>query len=127
MRAHLEDVLLIARSHMEGFNLSDTNNPAANQYYFKMATHLSAYLHRQDPQAGGLLYAYLNPILLDIIRTAFYKTPQSLARQTYELFKKYPSLARNWNLTVALYNWRTLPVNAFVMGAVAVSTILFLF
>jgi hypothetical protein len=72
MRAHLEDILLIAHSHIKGFNLFDTNNATTDQYYFKMVTHLSVYLHRQDPQAG-ILYAYLNPILIDIIHTAFYK------------------------------------------------------
>jgi hypothetical protein len=65
-------------------------------------------------------YAYMNPVLLCIIRDAFYGSTTSIARRTYQLFLKYPSLTRN--LTVMGYTWKGgIPRNAFVMAAVAVS------
>ena len=64
------------------------------------------------------MFAYVNNVLLTIIRTAYYNSTTSLARQTYNLFTKYPSLRRK--LTLGGYNWMKLLINAFVMGAVAV-------
>ena len=62
----------------------------------------------------------MNPVLLTVIREAYYTSKTSIARQTYILFLKYPSLARDQRY--GGFNWMgELPRNAFVMGAVAVS------
>jgi len=62
----------------------------------------------------------MNPVLLTIIREAYYTSKTSIARQTYLLYLKYPSLKRD--MKYMGFNWASaLPKNAFVMGAVAVS------
>lgn len=64
VRYHLEEVLDIARTFMFGFNLSDDNNCATNQFNFRLATQLSAYLHlhntENDHRHVSLHYAVLN-------------------------------------------------------------------
>lgn len=61
----------------------------------------------------------MNPVLLLVIRQAFYASSTSIARRVYELFLKYPSLLGD--MVVGAYTWITgIPINAFVMGAVAV-------
>ena|SRR5882762_2079216 len=62
----------------------------------------------------------MNPVLLTVIREAYYTSKTSIARQTYLLYLKYPSLKRD--MKYMGFNWASaLPKNAFVMGAVAVS------
>jgi hypothetical protein len=62
----------------------------------------------------------MNPVLLTVIREAFYASKTSIARQAYMLFLKYPSLKRD--MRYMGFNWMgALPKNAFVIGAVAVS------
>jgi hypothetical protein len=68
----------------------------------------------------------MNPVLLQVIRQAFYSSTSSIARQTYQLYREYPSLHKN--LTVGDYNWKYgIPRNAFIMGAVAVIFFPFLY
>jgi hypothetical protein len=64
-------------------------------------------------------YAYMNPVLLRVMREAYYASTTSIARRTYALYLKYPSLKRDINLMG--FNWMSIPLNAFVMAAVAVS------
>lgn len=62
----------------------------------------------------------MNPVLLLVIRQAFYASTSSIARRTFQLFVTYPSLLSD--IVVGGYTWMTgIPLNAFVMGAVAVS------
>ena len=42
---HLEEILTVARSYMEGFNLGDSHGVDSNRSSFRAATFLSAYLH----------------------------------------------------------------------------------
>lgn len=46
VRNHLEDILIIARSGVNGYGLSDDKDRETNKWNFKAATFLSAYLHR---------------------------------------------------------------------------------
>jgi hypothetical protein len=67
----------------------------------------------------------MNPVLLRVIREAFYASTRSIARRSYDLYLKYPSLVRSYQY--GQYTWESsVPVNAWVMGAVAVSHPLFL-
>jgi hypothetical protein len=61
----------------------------------------------------------MNPVLLQVIRQVYYSSTASMATQTFKLFSRYPSLHNN--NVVRNYTWRdSIPLNAFVMGAVAV-------
>jgi hypothetical protein len=65
-------------------------------------------------------YAYVNPVLLQVIREAFYTSTTSIVRRTHLLYKKYPSLT--YDARLFGFNWRgAFPVNIYVLGAVAVS------
>jgi len=123
VRNHLEEILLITRGYMDGFGLSDSNDMHTNQRNFRAAIFLSTYLHlhhipRSAGQRSHILYAYMNPVLIQVIRQAYYASTTSMARMTYLLFKTYPSL--RIHIVVCGYNWTELPLNAFVMGAVAI-------
>jgi hypothetical protein len=60
----------------------------------------------------------MNPVLLQIIRQAFYTSTTSITRKMDKLFKKYPSL----DSMIDADSWKgAVPVNAFCLGAVAVS------
>lgn len=69
-----------------------------------------------------IIFAYMNPVLIQVIRQAYYASVTSMARSTYLLYKTYPSLYNN--LVVGKYCWIEIPLNAFIMGAVAVSLVL---
>jgi hypothetical protein len=144
MREHLEEILQVARTFMFGFGLSAENSPATNRKNFQTARHLSAYLHLhfipKSPQdsrvslccpaphlthylihssSQRIMFAYMNPVLLQVIKQAIYSAPNSIARKTFALIKQYPGLKRH-SETAGL-NWKEgIPLNAFVMGAVAV-------
>ena len=67
------------------------------------------------------LFPYTNPHLLDIVRHAYYVSMTSMARKAYSLFQTFPSL-RN-KLIYKAYDFQgPTPLNAYVMGAVSVST-----
>lgn len=66
----------------------------------------------------------MNPVLLQVIRQAYYSSTTSIARRVYHIFAIYPSLLKD--LVVAGFTWTgIIPINAFIMGAIAVSAFKF--
>src|ERR1700690_1655337 len=69
---------------------------------------------------------YMHPALLMLLRNAYYSTaanPKSIVRCVYLTFNRYPMLYRKFP---ALLWSHGLPMNAFLVGAMAVSILCFL-